>query len=355
MITSFGQALEILDEVKAFIFKSMTPDWQFEQLKAWLKHDDWPSAVPQMLLCSSSEEDKFERAASIIDFTCGNINGKKFLDFGCGLGHVAVKASKLGAIAVGYDIKSSTSFEWEKEDNKYLLTTDFERVKKLAPFDTILLYDVLDHAENSLEVLQQVKGLCGPQTEVFVRCHPFISRHGGHLYNKINKAFVHLVFTKDELKSMGCDCDVLQELQQPLVMYHQWLSQVGFRIIDQNYVSTDAVESFFQKNVLVASRLPDRRSLIGVWKHSVNGLDQIIPIFPNGKIKTIDSYETWELDGLRLVLRWPRTNGGTWVDNLWLNPEMTHYEGKNQSGFSIKGDKMDDMQQSFVDFALKIL
>ena len=36
-------------------------------------------------------------------------------------------------------------------------------------------------------------------SRLFVRFHPYTSRNGTHLGNQINKAYIHLIFSDDEL------------------------------------------------------------------------------------------------------------------------------------------------------------
>ena len=78
-------------------------------------------------------------------------HGGAVLDFGCGEGHVVVKASATAARSIGFDIVKTGVHDWEKS-GKYLLTRNFDKVINSGPYDIILLYDVLDHCE-ALEIL----------------------------------------------------------------------------------------------------------------------------------------------------------------------------------------------------------
>jgi hypothetical protein len=163
---------------------------------------------------------------------------------------------------------------------------------------------------------------------------------------------VHLTFTEEELAEMGHSFDGhLQRLDCPIVDYHQWFNQAGFSMVKEKSVR-DEVDKFFSTNAVLNTRMAKLPSVVGLWRHNVAGGTTNIVIYPNGKFKSLQGGETWELDGLNLRLRWP-VNGGIWIDDLILNSEMRHYEGRNQQGILITGDKVDDLEQSFFDFVLK--
>jgi hypothetical protein len=81
-----------------------------------------------------------------------------------------------------------------------------------------------------------------------------MSRHGGHLYRKLNKAWAHLVFTKQELALMGIDLEYVHKYYTPLIIQHSWIKKQGFKIISEDIVKT-VVEPFFKKEE-IKSRLP---------------------------------------------------------------------------------------------------
>ena len=165
----------------------------------FLQSADWPEAAPAFLICQNTEEDKTERAEGIINYIAENFTNKKFCDFGCGEGHVAREAGKIAGYSIGYDVVKDGTLPWESTEYDYSLTTDFEKIKQNGPYDIILLYDVLDHVKSPEDVLKQVASISNANTKIFVRFHPWIGRHGGHLYKDLNKAWAHLVFTEEEL------------------------------------------------------------------------------------------------------------------------------------------------------------
>lgn len=228
---------------------------ELKVLKSLLDSPEWPEAVSSYRIADEgSEGDKEERAKSIVDIILPPLMGKKFLDLGCGEGHVARLASGDALFAAGYDLERRGSLGWEERTDNLLLTTDLERVRNEGPYDVILIYDVLDHAENPLEVLFTAKSVLSEEGSIFLRCHPWCSRHGGHLYRKLNKAFAHLVFSEEELRGMGVECEVKQKVLQPMNHYSDMIREAGLSA-SQPEVEYREVERFFQENPLVKSRI----------------------------------------------------------------------------------------------------
>jgi len=245
------QEAEVSTSVTEILQDVATDD--FQKLKALLESDAWPHAVNPQLICNiQSEEDKFERAEGILDIMVNeNLEGKKFLDFGCGEGHVAIKAKEKCELSIGYDIQKSGSNDWND-----VLTTNFEKVKSHAPYSVVLLYDVIDHATNEspVEILEKIKLLTNKDSTIYMRCHPFIGRHGGHLYQTINKAFMHIVFNKKEMSDLGYETNDTQAVLKPLAQYKNFIDQSG--LVMKNYtIDRYPVEPFFSKNKLVKNRI----------------------------------------------------------------------------------------------------
>lgn len=235
---------------------------EFGDLKKLLESDEWPQAVYSAQIADeNSEKDKDERAEAIADILLPSLNKKRFLDFGCGEGHVANYASEYADFSVGYDlIKNSKSrFDWDAPTERLILTTDLEKVRDKGPFDVILLYDVLDHTQGSTsqDILSIVKSLLADNGKIYVRTHPWTSRHGGHAYRKINKAFVHLVFTEEELKSMGVELEYNIKSMRPVDNFSSWLEGSGLKKALEPELDQQDVEPFFRDNPIVRKRILD--------------------------------------------------------------------------------------------------
>lgn len=219
-----------------------------------LMSNEWPEATPSFLICDDTEEDKQERAEGILDYVESNVVGKKVLDFGCGEGHVSQYAAKNAVKSIGYDIIKSGNLNWENE-SEFLLTTDLNKVIANAPYDLVILYDVLDHAKSPIDVLNTVKTLCNSSTKIFIRNHSFMSRHGGHIYRQLNKAWLHLYFNDDELLRMGIKKDIDQIIYEPIFTYREWINSAKLQIVSEDTITT-IIEDFFKSPQLTA-RLPE--------------------------------------------------------------------------------------------------
>jgi hypothetical protein len=143
-------------------------------------------------------------------------------------------------LAVGYDpVVADQRFQ-----NK-LLTKDKLVVANNAPYDFIIVYDVLDHCEDPVAALKFIEELATPQTKVIVRNHPFCSRHGKHLFTALNRAFLHMFLDDLELVRLcGTSGEWTRPVLRPLTEYRNWLTHTKFDIAMETAVTTP-VESFF--------------------------------------------------------------------------------------------------------------
>jgi 2-polyprenyl-3-methyl-5-hydroxy-6-metoxy-1,4-benzoquinol methylase len=233
---------------------------EFDQLKELLHSDAWPKAVDESLICDpNSEEDKLARAEGILLLIVDQpLEDKKFLDFGCGEGYCAIKALEQNPIiSVGYDIELNSNWEKSKKDkkDKLVFTADIEAVESNSPYDVILLYDVIDHMtlSDAKVCMGKIKSLLSPNGTVFLRNHPFCSRHATHLYHKCNKAFIHLVFTEEELKELGYDTPINAKVVYPLYMYNE-LTKAHFTK-EEPVINRESIESFFTTNKMITERI----------------------------------------------------------------------------------------------------
>lgn len=258
------------------------PPSPFEEMKALLKTKQWPVAVNPNLICDqTSDEDKDNRAEGIIEILIEkNLLNKKFLDVGCGEGHVAQIALKHKAvISVGHDLKKHPN--WDKiRDDRLVMTTDFSEVEKHGPFDTILIYDVLDHMDGGqLELLEKIRDITNPtEGEIYVRCHPWCSRHATHNYHEVNKAYIHLVFTEDELKQMGLTPEPNAKIVHPIGEYKKWFTGAGLKIKHES-IMREKIEPFFANNEEIRSRIQEH------WSDS-----------PNNDFKTGKTFPSFQLE-----------------------------------------------------------
>lgn len=242
------------------IYEVLKDESEFEQLKNLLNSEEWPEAVLDFqIVDENSEEEKMDRAEGIVDILINEeLENKKILDFGCGEGHSAKYAStQEKTTSVGYDLVKSEKSKllWENEEENYLLTTNFEKVKEKGPYDIIMIYDVIDHCEDPINVLNQAKSLLSDNGKIYLRCHPWCGRHGGHLYREINKAFVHIIFSDEELKELGInEQEPNIKVTFPIAEYHKFIEQANLKIENEDVEYQD-VEDFFVKNPIITKRL----------------------------------------------------------------------------------------------------
>ena len=240
-------------DVKAQSTTTTEKDYgSFDQLKKALQSDTWPEAVNPNLICDpNSEQDKVERGRGIIELMIEeDLKKMKFLDAGCGEGHCAFLSAEYGTqVSIGFDIKEYDSWKGFKKDN-FLLTSDFEEVKKHGPYDIITIFDVIDHIKGMEPVtfLQACKSVLSDNGKIYMRCHPFVSRHATHLYHELNKAYVHLVFTTEELKQLVPNSKHVEEstgVTHPIKTYGDYIEQAGLKVINRRDI-TEKVEPFFK-------------------------------------------------------------------------------------------------------------
>lgn len=228
----------------------------FEELRVALQSDKWPEAVNPHLICNPNvDEDKQERARGIIELMIEeDLKGLKFLDFGCGEGHCAAISTEYGTVvSVGYDIVEHPhwkTFSANEKQQTAKLTTNFEEVRQSGPYDVILLFDVIDHLqqENVLSVINKLKSVLTENGKIYARIHPYMSRHATHLYHTLNKAYMHLVFTEEELHTIVASNEHAissTKVIDPLTDYATAIETVGLRVISKREI-VERVEPFFK-------------------------------------------------------------------------------------------------------------
>lgn len=211
----------------------------------------WPQAVEPALICDpNNETEKIERSKGIIEvYLDDSIKDKKILDFGCGEGHLISSSAEFGPkMVVGYDVNQNKTWAGFNLNDSQKLTTTWEEVVANAPYDYVIAFDVLDHLENETPIncLKKIKSVMNTNSKLYVRFHPYTSRHATHLYQGLNKAFVHLFMTEDEIKQQYPDLKPTkcEKITRPLATYEKYIQEAGFKVLNRREV-TENVEDFF--------------------------------------------------------------------------------------------------------------
>lgn len=241
-----------------------------EAIEQLILSDFWPKAVPESLIVRGQEAVS-HRSKSIITSFVGNLEGKKFLDFGCGNGGCTATAAMQADYAIGYDITETE--EWVDGIN---LTTNFNEVKENGPYDVILLYDVFDHIyEDKINsILNQIYSVCHDNTIIKARCHPWTAIHGGHIYENLNRAYAHLFLTDEQLKKY--QTSEVRKITRPMKVYNDAWATANFSVIksDVHKINWEhaGIGDFFSENdvVMFLNKESPQRLLNGAdWQKTV--------------------------------------------------------------------------------------
>ena len=232
---------------------------ELTELRILSKTGAWPEAIDESEIVGDNDEEKLHKAAAILNsLVTTDITDKKVLDFGCGEGHLCYVANNLFGTkkVAGYDIEEKKWTNFKKDPN-LIYTTKWSEIIENGPYDVIVINDVLDHAqnfENSLKKINEIKSEAG---RIFIRCHPWTSRHGCHTHTTLNKAFIHLVFTENELYEMGIKSLKTQAFLNPIKSYKKMFQSVGLTIMRENIIKHD-VELFFAHNPRILRRIKEK-------------------------------------------------------------------------------------------------
>lgn len=242
-------------------------DESVHELIDLLLSNQWPEAVPEFLICGDNEEERIMRGEGILDYIEFNLKDKTVCDFGCGEAHLAIVAAKHAKKVVGYDIKESGPIEWTAHEN-LTLTSSCNELLVHAPFDYVIVYDVLDHCSNPQDVLLQIKAITHSKSKVFIRFHSWMSRHATHLYRHLNKAWIHLIFTPEELEKMGLKSEFVYPYFYPIDQQNKWIKSIGFKV-EKSEISKTIVEPFFSYPKIM-ERLPLNKfdNKLPIWQMS---------------------------------------------------------------------------------------
>ena len=232
--------------------------FEFTKLRGLVRSSDWPLAVPQSIFEENEEQTATRTINELIKF---NIKDKKFLDYECKEGFIPYVAEKLGANSIGFD---SNQQDWSHFtfSEKFTLTDNIELVKNSAPFDIILINDVLNYSENPEEILKTTKELLSENGEIFLRIHPWTSRFAFN-YKKLNKAYLHLIFGEHELYKIGIKPPKTFNKADSVNYYKSIIKKLDLKIKEENII-TQNIEIFFTHQKFLMERIKENYKKITI-------------------------------------------------------------------------------------------
>lgn len=212
-------------------------------------HDEnWPQAVDPTMITTTETTKQF-RALQITQLLPPHHNHNT-LDLGCGEGHTTKEIANTAKKVTGYDHTPHPNWQNQTKDN-LILTTNKTTVQEQAPYDTIIIYDVLDHTTNDTpqNLLKWATTLLTPNGTIFLRTHPWTSRTGAHTYETHNKAYIHLALTTEEQIEQNIPQQPNQKITRPMAAYEHWIKEAQLQITDKK-VKTTPIEPYITQHLL---------------------------------------------------------------------------------------------------------
>jgi len=128
----------------------------------------------------------------------GGHSGNKILDVGCFSGEYVFYLNKKGYDAYGCDIKENLS--WKKNISKFQIGSLYSLPYNNKSFDTILVFEVLEHLEALRIALRELKRVSRKNVIISVpNCElpPIFNLSGLSFYHNIDKSHINRFTEKD--------------------------------------------------------------------------------------------------------------------------------------------------------------
>lgn len=207
--------------------------------------DCWPESILSSIANKKpSDQDQMHRANAVLDTMLDrSVDGLKFLDYGCGEGWMAQEICKRG-VAESWAYDHQANARWSSLNGVKAISSRDQFPKTNNYFDVIMLYDVLDHCEDPVELMSHVKSCISHTGVVYVRCHPWTSKHASHLFKHgLNKAYLHLFLNWSELKEIIKEDPLFTRPEKNAIeAYHWWFKD--FEIKRERFID-EPVSQFF--------------------------------------------------------------------------------------------------------------
>lgn len=149
-----------------------------------IKSAEWPNAVNPLLIGSDCDSE-LKKAEAILELMIDEcLDNKDFLQ-------ISLDKPYCAELAPNYGVKISNG-----------INLGISKLDIKQKYDIILLFDVLDHVANFQETFKIIRKYIKPEGFVYVRFHPFYSRHATHDY-VLNKAYSHFLLNRSPLQHNG--------------------------------------------------------------------------------------------------------------------------------------------------------
>src|SRR3989338_3286919 len=92
-----------------------------------------------------------------------NLSGKKVLDAGCGIGHLAPFFKSYGCSVVCIDARRENIEELKRRHPDipaYVCNVETDNLQQFGGFDIVFCYGLLYHLENPIKALRNLKAVC---------------------------------------------------------------------------------------------------------------------------------------------------------------------------------------------------
>lgn len=177
-------------------------------------------------------------------------------DLICRPGDELIKAQQILNLFVADSVKNKDVMalgEYKKELTQICLEQGAASVNETDQYDMIIAYDTFDYRSIPITI-DSYKNKLKDNGKLYVRFHPWCSRTGGRTHTDLNMAWVHLVFTPQEMFDIFgyVPNNNVFPIFKPLEEYTKVVS--NFKVLHHNVVRED-IEDFFYKDTKIIKRI----------------------------------------------------------------------------------------------------
>lgn len=223
---------------------------ELTELRLQARSDSWPPSL-------DPKETETDRLRSFLGSISVPIKSHKVLEFGgCDNNLATMLKNECGAAKVySYDVDLCKYNEQTVSDPAIILTDNFRLIQHNGVYDIVVINDIIDHLEKPVYWLKQLADLINQDSgRIFIRCHPYTSKNGTHLGEQMNKAFLHLVFSDDELATLGITSKYTMKILDLSSSYQRFFEEAGLKIVREN-IKKCSVDSIFLTDSRITGRI----------------------------------------------------------------------------------------------------